>query len=95
MAKKAAGRRKRPGRDADQFVVRLPDGMRDRIANIAEETGRSMNTIIVEALALQLDHVEHGLEDQVVELWAKVETLESKVEGLDAQINPDRYSDLK
>jgi predicted transcriptional regulator len=86
MAKKA-GRSKREGRVGDQFVVRLPDGMRDRIAAIAADTKRSMNTIIVHALALQLENVERDLEDQIAELWRKVETLESKVRELDGQIN--------
>ena len=92
MAKKA-GRPKRPGRDSDQFIVRLPDGMRDRIAAIADETGRSMNAVIVAALTLQLDHVARIVEDQVIELWKRVEKLESKVQAHDEQLNPGRYLD--
>ncbi|RVM15121.1 Arc family DNA-binding protein [Sinorhizobium meliloti] len=38
------------GRGADQFMVRLPEGMRDRIAKAAERSGRSMNAEIVAAL---------------------------------------------
>lgn len=38
------------GRGADQFVVRLPEGMRDRIAAAAERNGRSMNAEVVQAL---------------------------------------------
>lgn len=38
------------GRGSDKFVVRLPDGMRGRIANAAREAGRSMNAEIVAAL---------------------------------------------
>jgi hypothetical protein len=44
----------RPGRGSDQFMVRLPDGMRDTIAKMAERNGRSMNAEIVSALA---DHI--------------------------------------
>jgi hypothetical protein len=40
----------RTGRGSDQFVVRLPPGMRDKIAAAAAETGRSMNSEIVERL---------------------------------------------
>jgi predicted DNA-binding protein len=88
MAKKAG---KRPGRKSDQFIVRLPDGMRDRIAEIASESGRSMNAVVVEALILHLDQV--GGDAAFRELWDKVEALESKVEALDAQLNPGRYMD--
>lgn len=34
----------------DKFVVRLPDGMRDRIKHAAEANGRSMNAEIVGTL---------------------------------------------
>ena len=51
----------------DQFVLRLPPGMRDRIANIANENARSMNTEIVSALE---KHIEDA--DTLAELWQKV-----------------------
>lgn len=38
------------GRESDKFMLRLPDGMRDRIKAAAEENGRSMNSEIVAAL---------------------------------------------
>ncbi|QLF92500.1 Arc family DNA-binding protein [Pseudomonas sp. ABC1] len=34
-------------RTADKFVVRLPDGMRDRIAEVARNHHRSMNSEII------------------------------------------------
>lgn len=37
-------------RTAEKFVVRLPDGVRDRIAAIASENRRSMNSEIVHRL---------------------------------------------
>lgn len=40
----------KPGRGADQFQLRLPEGMRDRIKAAADRNGRSMNTEIVVAL---------------------------------------------
>jgi predicted DNA-binding protein len=43
MAKKA-------GRGAEQFMLRLPDGMRDRIRAYADDTDVSMNQAIVDAL---------------------------------------------
>lgn len=35
---------------SDKFMLRLPDGMRDRIKRAAEKNGRSMNAEIVQAL---------------------------------------------
>lgn len=49
-------------RTADKFVIRLPDGLRDRIADQAEGNRRSMNSEIVlrlersTALEVELDH---------------------------------------
>lgn len=48
MAKKT---KTRPGRGSDQFIVRMPPGMRDRFAKLSSEHGRSMNAEIVYALA--------------------------------------------
>jgi hypothetical protein len=39
-----------PSRTADQYVVRFPDGMRDRIAEVARANGRSMNAEIIARL---------------------------------------------
>lgn len=39
-----------PSRTAEQFVVRFPDGMRDRIAEAAKVAGRSMNAEIIHHL---------------------------------------------
>lgn len=39
--------RKYPSQCADQFVVRLPDGMREAIKRIAQANERSMNSEIV------------------------------------------------
>lgn len=41
---------KAPSRSQDQFIVRLPDGLRDRIKMAAEENGRSMNAEVVATL---------------------------------------------
>ena len=39
-----------PSKQLDQFVVRLPDGMRDRIRDAAQASNRSMNAEIVSRL---------------------------------------------
>lgn len=41
------------GRGSDQFVLRLPDGMRDRIKAAAQLNNRSMNAEIVATLELR------------------------------------------
>ena len=37
-------------RESDKFMLRLPEGMRDRIAEAAKANGRSMNAEIVARL---------------------------------------------
>lgn len=43
----AIRRKSYPSEKADQFIVRLPEGMRDRIKQSAEENCRTMNSEIV------------------------------------------------
>lgn len=45
-------------RTADKFVVRLPDGMRERIADVAKESHRSMNSEIIARLEASLNSGE-------------------------------------
>lgn len=42
-------------RDADKFVVRLPDGMRERVAEHARAAHISMNSLVVQAVEQMLD----------------------------------------
>lgn len=54
--------------NADKFIVRLPDGMRDEIAIAAEASGRSMNAEIVYRLrAYRQDDTQAKL-DQILAL---------------------------
>lgn len=46
-------------RTADKFVVRLPDGMRERIADVARNHHRSMNSEIIARLEQSL--VQEGV----------------------------------
>jgi len=41
-------------RTADKFVVRLPDGMREQISEVAKESNRSMNSEIITRLEYSL-----------------------------------------
>ncbi|WP_025915785.1 Arc family DNA-binding protein [Herminiimonas sp. CN] len=43
-----------PSETQDRFIVRFPDGMRDRIAEEAKANGRSMNAEIVQRLEMTL-----------------------------------------
>ncbi|MBB4200888.1 hypothetical protein CCR94_00975 [Rhodoblastus sphagnicola] len=58
-----------PSRHLDQFVVRLPDGVRERIAELAKANNRSMNgeivTVLERALRPSLSGRHHTLLDQV------------------------------
>lgn len=42
------------GRGSEQVMIRLPDGMRDTLKEIAADNGRSMNAEIVDRLATTL-----------------------------------------
>ncbi len=53
-------------RTADKFVVRLPDGMRDQIAEVARHHHRSMNSEIIARLEQSLFQ-EDSLDDNVAQ----------------------------
>ena len=57
----------KPGRGSDQFPLRLPDGMRDRIKAAADENGRSMNSEIVDRLEASFE-IEVNLKDTIEKL---------------------------
>lgn len=61
-----------PSQSQDKFIVRLPNGLRERIKAKADENGRSMNAEIVQVLEreypepadvmhLHLDNIRHAL----------------------------------
>jgi hypothetical protein len=52
---------------ADKYVLRLPDGMRDKLAELAKSNNRSMNAEIVQILQLALDrrHAGAGSDDDI------------------------------
>ncbi|SHL70299.1 Arc-like DNA binding domain-containing protein [Pseudomonas punonensis] len=51
-------------RTADKFVVRLPDGMRERIADVARQHHRSMNSEIIARLEQSMLQ-EGALDDEL------------------------------
>lgn len=54
-------------RTADKFVIRLPDGLRERIAKIAEAQHRSMNSQMITWLVACTDLAENSPTDIKVE----------------------------
>lgn len=46
-------------RNADKFVVRLPDGMRERIAEVARTHHRSMNSEIIARLEQSINQEQN------------------------------------
>ena len=50
-------------RGSDKFILRLPDGFRDQLAELAKEHGRSMNAEAVTALAVYFTDPTLGRRD--------------------------------
>jgi hypothetical protein len=64
-------------KDADQYMLRLPPGLRDRVARRAAENGRSMNTEIVEAIE---EHLTRA--DRVTQLWELFRKHQENIEAI-------------
>ena len=58
----------------DKFVVRLPDGLRPRIAEVAKRYHRSMNSEIIQTLEKHLLKPDENksLDDQLITLISKL-----------------------
>jgi hypothetical protein len=63
--------------DRDRIIVRLPDGMRDKIAAMALANGRSMTAEVIAAL-------EHHLKsaDRITQLWELFEKHRTDIEAI-------------
>lgn len=61
-----------PSRTAEQFVVRFPDGMRDRIAEAAKNNKRSMNAEIIARLESSLSSEKAPDPDQLQQITEDV-----------------------
>lgn len=84
---------KYPSQLADRFQVRMPDGLRDRIADAAKSSGRSMNAEIIARLeasfteAARLEEMSAALERQgeMIRLHGeRIDELMKRVGGTDA-----------
>lgn len=80
----------RPSRSSDQFIMRLPEGMRDRIKSASEMNNRSMNSEIVE----RLQYTFEGLDADLSELHGKINDLESKNRVLELDMDARRQEVL-
>lgn len=78
-----------PSRTAEQFVVRFPDGMRDRIAAEAKQNNRSMNAEIVARLSDSFEVAERTAEQAFQEGFESA-SLRIEVERLREQLHAER-----
>lgn len=70
--------------NADKFVVRLPDGMRERIAGAARTRRRSMNSEIVSRLEQSIAAEENTIQNGVIIYLP--DSISSEIEG-QAKVN--------
>ena len=84
-----------PSRGSDQFNLRFPDGMRDRIAELAQEAGRSMNAEIIARLQASIEQssaenpfvrIARQLEEESVRRAA--DEIEAVVQDMDSVLGP-------
>ena len=75
MAKKSA--RKRLERSGQQYLIRMPLGLRDRIAQRAVENGRSVSAEIVEAIEKHLEGI-----DRITQIWETLKKHEQDMEDI-------------
>jgi hypothetical protein len=66
---------KKTGQGSEQFQLRLPDGMRKQLARVAEREGRSMNVVIVTALAMYFENEDAAKQDQLLGLETAIREL--------------------
>lgn len=59
-----------PSRDLDKVIIRLPDGLKDRIRRAAEENGRSVNAELV--LLLDRTYPAETTIDEHVQMIAEI-----------------------
>lgn len=69
-------------RDQSKFVVRLPEGMRDRIAEAARQNNRSMNSEIVHRLESSFSNVMIDPHESQREITFDPEMLTKQLERL-------------
>lgn len=82
----------RPERDLNRYIVRFPEGMRDRIADAAKANGRSMNAEIVHRLEQSF---AGDLGRDVEELRRMMAEVKVRVAEILASTEPDEARNAK
>lgn len=77
-----------PSDRLDQYMLRFPDGMRDRIKTAAEASGRSMNAEIVERLeeSFAFPQKEAKLRREIAEINQETESADQEILELKEKI---------
>jgi Arc-like DNA binding domain len=65
----------------------MPDGMRERLAEVAESQGRTMNAVVIGVLAEYLSGAQ-SLESQLAEIKTALQALTDKVSGQNQAASP-------
>lgn len=70
----------RDSREQDKFVLRLPDGLRPRIATVSQENNRSMNSEIIYRIerSLTLELALYEKKQVITQLLNRITELEAK-----------------
>lgn len=79
------------GRESDKFMLRLPDGMRDRIKAAADANNRSMNSEIVATLEDKYPAPKASpLSERAMDLFGQITTAQPhQIEGLIQELNQE------
>lgn len=75
-----------PSQLAERFQVRLPDGMRDRIAEAAKANNRSMNAEIVARLLGSFD--TDDLDARMTRIEQSLEAMQVKISQINEEDSP-------
>lgn len=82
----------------DKFMLRLPDGMRERIKAAAEANNRSMNAEIVATLEEKYPAPRGVKPGKMLQLLAKIEVVRRKWQKVESEEKAaelqDQYDDL-
>jgi hypothetical protein len=76
-----------PSRDQDKFMLRLPDGLRERVAKAAKSNNRSMNSEIVTLLERTLLGDNENVEAGLNALATLIEGQSSQIEIINKRLN--------
>ena len=93
---------KTTGRDSDKFMLRLPDGMRDRLRDNAAKNGRTMNAEVIAELekalgAGEVQRAAAGMAGAIEQLtlWLRLRALSEQVLRMrEIQHTPDEFMRL-